>query len=1106
MNPSPEKPDLTRALEFAFEPDEAAHTLIGPYKLLEKIGEGGFGVVWMAEQQEPVRRRVALKIVKAGMDTRELIARFEAERQALALMDHPHIARVFDAGATETGRPYFVMELVRGVPITQFCDENRIPTEPRLRLFIDVCQAVQHAHQKGIIHRDLKPSNILITLHDDKPVPKVIDFGIAKALGGAPLTDKTLFTRLHTFIGTPAYTSPEQIGMSGLDIDTRSDIYSLGVLLYVLLAGRPPFDAEQLDSAGLDAARRTILEIDPPRPSQRLRTLEPHTRDTIARQRRTDAEKLSLVLRGDLDWIVMRCLEKDRTRRYETASGVAQDITRHLRHEPVSARPPSFAYKAKKFVRRNRLAVAAAAAVVLTLLFGIVGSTWQAQRAKRAEREQSAQRLLAEKARVAAENARSEAEAARITAETQRKRAEAGEQSARRHLYAADMILAQRALTEGNLGRVSKLLEKYRPPQSTLPPAAVQPFVDLREWEWRYLWGQCRSEELCTLGSHGGTVDHVAFSSDGSLLASSCQSGLVKIWDIATRREIVANRQTPLPHDVCFVPQSHIVAVASGSDIRFLDASSGKIAEVLTCESRVGSVAFSKDGRRLAICETKDLRLLDAASRRELWRAPVNDGWRVAFSPDGRLIAVVSNDPMVFLFDAATGQALASLRGFTRGFLGSLVFSPDGTLLACAGSGGAPRVLVYEVSTRRLLREVNPEGAWFGGVAFSPDNRIMAISGSTHEIIFYDCSTWEVKRRLRGHGNEAWALAFSPDGKLLASGSKDRTVRLWGPTASELAGSAEFPLPIEIDAVNLSADGTKLAVLATDHTYAVWDTSSLRQVAKGLLPSKDVLHTSAGGGNRAWAISSDGQRFITANVNGQVRAWDVKNRESLTVIQTGISDVRLLVLSSDESLVAVGGGNGTVELWKLATKKLVTSHTSTGRSVVYKMVFSPDSQFLAIGYGSRLLEVWDIGNNRTDALPAREDNFLGLAISQDNRFLATASNIGWVRLWDLRTRVLLETFTGAANGYNSVAFSPDGRRVFGGGRPTSVWVWDTESLQNVGTFRAQNDSSSVLVYLAVLPQVETVVGVGYDRRALHLWRAPSWAEIATAEKLEASRR
>ena len=398
MSTSPEQPapDLARALEFALGSDETAHASIGPYKLLEKIGEGGFGVVWMAEQTEPVRRRVALKIVKAGMDTRELIARFEAERQALALMDHPNIAKIFDAGATDTGRPYFVMELVRGVPITRYCDANRLSPEARLALFISVCQAVQHAHQKGVIHRDLKPSNVLVTLHDGVPVPKIIDFGIAKVIGGARLTDKTLFTRFHQFLGTPVYTSPEQIEMSGLDVDTRSDVYSLGVLLYELLTGRPPFDAAELTKAGLDAARRTILEVDPPRPSQRLGTLPDGTRDTVAQERATDAGKLAVLLRGDLDWIVMRCLEKARTRRYESASGVAADIERYLRHEPVVARPPSTAYLLRKLIRRHRVGFAATALVALAVIGGAIVSTWQAVRATRAEQLAAAGRTNAE--------------------------------------------------------------------------------------------------------------------------------------------------------------------------------------------------------------------------------------------------------------------------------------------------------------------------------------------------------------------------------------------------------------------------------------------------------------------------------------------------------------------------------------------------------------------------------------------------------------------------------------------------------------------------------------------------------------------------------------
>src|SRR5438876_7385047 len=357
---------------------------IGRYKLLERIGEGGCGAVYMAEQEEPVRRRVALKVIKLGMDTRSVIARFEAERQALALMDHPNIAKVFDAGATgvppgegaaakseianrqsqiTTGRPYFVMELVRGIRITDYCDQNNLSARERLDLFIQVCQAIQHAHQKGIIHRDIKPSNILVTVNDGVAVPKVIDFGIAKATSQQQLTDKTVFTAFEQFIGTPAYMSPEQAAMTSLDIDTRSDIYSLGVLLYELLTGKTPFDAKELLKAGLDEMRRTIRETEPERPSTRVSTLGAEERTTTAKRRGLDAPKLVNVLRGDLDWIVMKCLEKDRARRYETADGLASDIQRHLSDEPVVACPPSTAYRFQKMVRRNKLTFAAGAAI-----------------------------------------------------------------------------------------------------------------------------------------------------------------------------------------------------------------------------------------------------------------------------------------------------------------------------------------------------------------------------------------------------------------------------------------------------------------------------------------------------------------------------------------------------------------------------------------------------------------------------------------------------------------------------------------------------------------------------------------------------------------------
>ena len=390
-------------LDFSDAPtDETVGRKIGRYKSLEKIGEGGYGMVYVAEQTEPVRRRVALKVIKLGMDTKQVVARFEAERQALAMMDHPNIAKVLDAGATETGRPYFVMELVRGIRITEYCDQQQLTTDERLKLFIKVCQAIQHAHQKGIIHRDIKPSNILVTIHDGVPVPKVIDFGIAKATEGR-LTDLTVYTQMHQFIGTPTYMSPEQADLSGLDVDTRSDIYSLGVLLYELLTNRTPFDAKELLSAGLDEVRRKIRQDEPPRPSTRLSTMLDADLTTVARHHAAEPPRLISQLRGDLDWIVMKCLEKDRTRRFETANGLATDIGRYLNNEPVLARPPSTAYRIQKAFRRNKLVFTAAALVATALVLGLLASALEAVRARRAEQLAEQRQLESDKARADAE-------------------------------------------------------------------------------------------------------------------------------------------------------------------------------------------------------------------------------------------------------------------------------------------------------------------------------------------------------------------------------------------------------------------------------------------------------------------------------------------------------------------------------------------------------------------------------------------------------------------------------------------------------------------------------------------------------------------------------
>ncbi|MBX9627602.1 MAG: protein kinase, partial [Gemmataceae bacterium] len=779
-------------------PDDPPGTAVGPYLLLEPIGEGGFGLVYVAEQSEPVRRRVALKVLKPGMDTREVVARFEAERQALALMDHPHIARVFDAGATPAGRPYFVMELVRGVPITRHCDDRRLPVRDRLGLFADLCGAVQHAHQKGVIHRDLKPTNVLVAEADGKPVVKVIDFGIARAAGPG-LTDKTVYTRFAQMIGITFYMSPEQAG-GGPDVDTRSDVYSLGVVLYELLTGATPFDADRLRGAGYDELRRLIREEEPARPSARLSTLAQAA--TASAHRGTDPRKLSRLVRGDLDWVVMRALEKDRNRRYESAGALAADVGRFLADEPVLARPPSAAYRARKFARRNRAAVLTASAVAAALVVGLVGTVWGLVRATTAEA-------------AAKDEARQKADA--LTAE--------GEAltEAQDQLFAGLVSKSRAVRVSGRIGQRFEALNAVRKAaairatpelRDDATAALVLPDLELaREWD----------------GWPDGTV-WVCFDAAFGRYARLDRPGELTVCKLTDAGEEVVARLPahggPLFGPAAVSPDGRFVAYAhtrvrhaTWAGVRVWRLDGPAPAVLLDDPDGVyeSALAFHPDGRQLAVGHPdRALSVYDLTTGRRVHRLALADRpIRIDFHPREHKLAVAGG-PDVQLFDTDAGRELPRLRrpADARGTTYSVAWHPDGRRLA---TGGDRRIRVWDADA---AVEVTPPWAELTThgvqVRFNhAGDRLVSIDWSGRAVL------WEAAtgRRLLTSGYSG--MQFSPDGRLLGYSVSGTKLQLWRP-----AFGREF-WTLRRRGTGPQDTGVRLAVHPDGRTVAVGDETTL---------------------------------------------------------------------------------------------------------------------------------------------------------------------------------------------------------------------------------------------------------------------------------------
>ena len=1089
--PASPSPEETIVVSSPIEaPGEKPGDRIGRYKLLERLPEGGMGTVWVAEQSEPVRRKVALKVIKLGMDTRQVMARFEAERQALALMNHPNIAKVLDAGATEKGRPFFVMELVSGEPITTYCDRQNLPTHARLELFVQVCRAVQHAHQKGIIHRDIKPSNILVALQDGVPVPKVIDFGIAKATAGQRLTDKTLYTALEQFIGTPAYMSPEQAEMAGLDIDTRSDIYSLGVMLYELLTSKMPFDPKRLVQAGLDEMRRIIREEEPAWPSTRISTLEVAEQTTVARRRQSEPPKLIHQVQGDLDWIVMKCLEKDRTRRYETANGLAVDIQRHLSDELVVARPPSQLYRFQKMVRRHKLVFAAGAAVVTALVLGLGFATWSSIRERKMrQRAELAEQKATDEAARADRNAAEE--------KVQRRLAQDKAAEAKTALSTSDFHEALRLIADNHKSDAMGYLVRSLSANPANAAAATRLATLLIYGQWLMpifclettnvpssadfspdgrrivttdgplvrFWDVDSGKPVTEPIDNGSPVASTQFSLDGKrVLIISRTERSVRVWDANTGLPVTA----PLSHDSRIqhaqfgAAGERIVTVCSNRTVRIWDSGSGKpVGELLRLEAL--EVAKETEGHEIQRSVPNRLQLGQPGPP-DVLQSSTNIPMSYLLSPDGNSIAVFDRTGGTRIWDLVTGQLMTTFEG---GHLsgGSQVregveFSPDGKYLL--NFPPFPRsvstnnfVQIWDAHTGHLVTRISTIASRIHKAHFSPDGKRIVIV-SSNEAAVWDARTGDPVTEPLRHDDRVLEARFNPDGSRVVTASLG-TLKIWSvpggrqvaeealeimsPLSSGLRGgygvsSELFASPWVSPQVGFSSDGSRIIARWGDYGGSESSISprvSVRRLflTAWRLQSSQVLPEPLEHDRPVISaqFSPDGKRILSAS-SGTAWAWDAQTGQRLTEVRVSAEPVTSTDLSPDGSRFVTTSTN-IAQLWKTETGQPVTDPMEHD-GLVGSAQFSPD--------GKRILTF-------SEAAAARARDAATNSVRQP-RISGLYSTL---RVWDAETgRPLAKLMRPERSGTLSAVgeVSPDGQRIVAWGR-----LWDAQTGARVGELR-----------------------------------------------------